>query len=487
VEDNWNDYGFVTTFDLTLFDRFGGVHRIGNVKIGQTGLSEGKPAIPPEFEGLAAEFFSLGQDDSYYTSLSDLGDRARDEVLFALHDLAKEVDSFELLQSEEVVVKSLLRSVSKSTVLGQFVRIISGGKRLSQYRFSYSLPSSNTTGRTKLRFEVQPESHPPTNLHVVIGRNGAGKTRTLYNMARALVDNASPPSQVGEFDWDETGSSDSFASVVSVSFSAFESFEPIPERTVAIDSGISYSYIGLRHQYEFAEHEIDDIRTRAKDANYLAVEFASSLRNCKQGARESRWRKAVETLESDPGFKDAEVAVLANEQSTERDAIATFSSLSSGHKIVLLTLTRLVEAVEERTLVLLDEPETHLHPPLLSASIRALADLLIERNGVAIIATHSPVVLQEVPQTCVWKIARSGEFVSVARPALETFGENVGILTREVFGLEVTSAGFHKMLEESVSRSNSLDEVLSEYNRQLGDEAIAIAQALLIAKQNEEI
>ena len=64
-------------------------------------------------------------------------------------------------------------------------------------------------------------------------------------------------------------------------------------------------------------------------------------------------------------------------------------------------MTHLADRVAERTLVLIDEPETHLHPPLLSAFVRAMSDLLIDRNGVAIIATHSPVVLQETPRTCV--------------------------------------------------------------------------------------
>lgn len=92
-----------------------------------------------------------------------------------------------------------------------------------------------------------------------------------------------------------------------------------------------------------------------------------------------------------------------------------FGKLSSGHKIVLLTITRLVETVEERTLVLLDEPEAHLHPPLLSALVRALSDLLINRNGVGIIATHSPVVLQEVPRSCVWKVRRTNVRVDPRR------------------------------------------------------------------------
>src|SRR4029077_1742647 len=112
------------------------------------------------------------------------------------------------------------------------------------------------------------------------------------------------------------------------------------------------------------------------------------------------------------------------------DATSLFLNLSTGHKIVLLTLTRLVETVEERTLILFDEPESHLHPPLLSAFIRALSDLLIDRNGVAVIATHSPVVLQEVPACCAWKLQRYGGLLEAERPEAETFGENVGVLTR---------------------------------------------------------
>jgi hypothetical protein len=48
--------------------------------------------------------------------------------------------------------------------------------------------------------------------------------------------------------------------------------------------------------------------------------------------------------------------------------------------------------------------------------IRALSDLLINRNGVCIIATHSPVVLQEVPRSCVWKVRRTNVRVEADRP-----------------------------------------------------------------------
>lgn len=164
--------------------------------------------------------------------------------------------------------------------------------------------------------------------------------------------------------------------------------------------------------------------------------------------------------------------------------LKTFSLLSSGHKIVLLTLTRLVETVEERTLVLIDEPEAHLHPPLLSSFIRALSNLLVNRNAVTIIATHSPVVLQEVPKTCVWILNRSAREAKAERPSIETFGENVGILSREVFQLELTHSGFHKLLEKAALEHPDYETALYAFNGQLGAEAKAVLRAMLLEKEH---
>ncbi|MWK60246.1 AAA family ATPase [Pseudomonas otitidis] len=134
---------------------------------------------------------------------------------------------------------------------------------------------------------------------------------------------------------------------------------------------------------------------------------------------------------------------------------------------------------------LLDEPESHLHPPLLSAFTRAISDLLTDRNGVAIIATHSPVVLQEVPSSCVWKVRRSNLLTYAERPESETFAENVGFLTREVFGLEVSKSGFYDLLEQSIREGKSYQEVFSEYEGQLGFEGQALLRALKKAQGDD--
>jgi len=212
-----------------------------------------------------------------------------------------------------------------------------------------------------------------------------------------------------------------------------------------------------------------------------------------------RWLDAIEKLGSDENFASMKLERLEafyrelrghangeeqSDSSSFRDRYLSeilpyLSKMSSGHAIVLLTITRLVAVVEEKTLVLLDEPESHLHPPLLSAFVRALADLLHDQNGVAVIATHSPVALQEIPRSCVWKICRVGKDVTVNRPSIETFGENVGLLTSEVFSLEVERSGFHHMLTKSVERGDTYEQIVSAYGNQLGFEGRAILKVLV--------
>jgi ATPase subunit of ABC transporter with duplicated ATPase domains len=150
----------------------------------------------------------------------------------------------------------------------------------------------------------------------------------------------------------------------------------------------------------------------------------------------------------------------------------------------LLTLTLLVERTEEKTLILIDEPESHLHPPLLSAMTRALSELLVQTNGVAIIATHSPVILQEVPKDCVWIMNRYGTASTANRPSIETFAENVGVLTREVFQLELTKSGYHRLLNEIRNKHNSYDEALQGLGNVLGFEGRAVLRAMYLDEQN---
>jgi hypothetical protein len=144
-----------------------------------------------------------------------------------------------------------------------------------------------------------------------------------------------------------------------------------------------------------------------------------------------------------------------------------FDSLSSGHQIILMSITKIVELIVEKTLILIDEPETQLHPPLLSSFIRAVSEISISENAVAILATHSPVVLQKVPKSCVSIIRKHGVQINILRPRFETFGENIGVFTEEVFGLEIPKTGFHTLLRKVVNDYPNYEDVIDLFNNEL--------------------
>lgn len=430
--------------------------------------------LPEVFTELGQNYFSLGQDVSYYESINELGDEYRENIHASLRDVSFDEDLLGQVIDQRVMGRSLLRSVSLRSVQGQFNRLANGNATLTPYEFTYtSFTSKRGIDSMALDFVVKPKSNPPTNIHVLIGRNGVGKTRLLNHMVECLLEeNALKYGRFSSPIADKA--TEIFANLIAVTFSAFDETEPKPERKNKT-LGISYSYIGLK-----------DEKKDSKSPTKLKNEFARSAYICKIGGKLKRLNRAIVSLESDPIFRDADLKSIfqyAGQKEFESVAAGIFHRLSSGHKIVLLTITRLVETLEERSLVLIDEPEAHLHPPLLATFVRVLSDLLVLRNAVAIVATHSPVVLQEVPKSCCWKLRRTGAVAIAERLEIESFGENVGSLTQEVFGLEVTDSGFHTLLEAAAKRRYSYEQIIGLFDDQLGFEARAILRSLI--KKNE--
>lgn len=498
--DNWDDFGHKTLFSLVIFDEQGIEQTIGNLKIAFVGQKGGwtEEQIPQRFDALPSNFYSLGQDADYYRNLVEkLPNKTAIIVLSALGDVTHDLNRLIMAENEDVFDTSLLRTVNRSSIEHQFRRILRHEAPLTGYNFFYEKAPNERYAGVKVEFNVEPNSKPSSNIHILIGRNGVGKTTLLNKMVDALLPGRGEMHDTGHFaapsPWTSTAALDNdyFAGVVSVSFSAFDPFTP-PNDQPDASVGMRYYYVGLK---KLIVQEGQD-QWGLKNKIDLCRDFTRSLELCfSLTAKRDRWINAVRKLESDFNFAEMDLCNLANvytrDLSNDRDqfnnsAKSLFDRMSSGHAIVLLTVTKLVETVEEKTLVLLDEPETHLHPPLLSAFTRALSDLLINRNGVAIIATHSPVVLQEVPKSCVSILRRTRLIANVDRPESETFAENVGILTREIFGLEVSKSGFHDLLAGSVSGGKHYEEIEQEYQYQLGFEGKAILRSMIATRNSQE-
>lgn len=499
IKDNWNDwFKWYTLYAVRAILPDGETVELGQVKIGRKGMTEdeGSTELPHTFEALDNAYFSLGQGENYYETLISLTDDVRAAYLLAMRDCAFTPAILDENAGETVLHNSLLRDIDQSRVRERFNRLAHGQIALSPYSFEYAFPPDALalTPPPVLSFAVQPASLPATNIHVLIGRNGVGKTRCFDFLARAFLGMpaADPQQAVGKLrnlvqdPWTlEPDEDPGFAGLVTVSFSAFDSNGPLGGSS----SGEKrYAYVGLvTHEPPQSGAPTATQRgPRVKDGHELAHEFAKSMLACREGVRRRRWENALRTLEADPLFAEANVSALAEYQGPDLEQYARnlFRRMSSGHAAVLLSITRLVELVEEKSLVLIDEPESHLHPPLLSAFVRALSDLLINRNGVAIVATHSPVVLQEVPRSCAWKLNRAGREARADRPEQETFGENAGTLTREVFGLEVTQTGFHQLIAER-AQGRTYEQILALFGGQLGAEGRGLARALSLVLPQE--
>ncbi|WP_298272483.1 AAA family ATPase [uncultured Bradyrhizobium sp.] len=474
VADNWDDYSYKTAFSLVYLDGDGTRHDIGAVKIMRRSMSHGYTQIEDGFVALGQEYASLGQSQEYYENLIAVDEEDRIAILEALQDVVWNDDIFAAFQNEAVFETSLLRSVS-ARELTKLRTIAHEQAMLTPFHFRYKFPESDDA---VIEVQVTPNAVPPTNIHAIIGRNGVGKTTLLRSISTLL--RVGRKRSLGRLtfitDDDELSGEEGFANLVTVAFSAFDEFDPaIPNDGTA--TGLQYAYIGLKKNVRLKSGRRE---ARNKTTADLRADFVASTLKCLRSSRKPRWRSAMRVLEGDPLFAALRLERLADlpQDDFEDTAVQLFDEASSGHKIVLLTMTRLVELVSEGTLVLIDEPEAHLHPPLAASFVRALSGLLAQRNGVAILATHSPVIVQEVPSNCVSLFFRDGASVEIERPEVETFAENVGLLTREIFRVEFTESGYHALISDVVSRSNTFDQALAAFEGHLGAEGRALVRAL---------
>jgi ABC-type transport system involved in cytochrome c biogenesis ATPase subunit len=474
VTDNWDDYSYKTAFSIVYLDGDGSRHDIGAIKIMRRGMTHGYTQIEDSFTALGSEYASLGQSQQYYENLISIDEADRITILEALQDAIWNDDIFAAFHNEPAFETSLLRSFS-ARELTKLRTIAHEQVTLTPFHFRYRFPEP---GSSVIEVQVTPNAIPPTNIHAIIGRNGVGKTTLLRSISTLL--RVGRKRSLGRLNFiaddDELSGNEGFANLVAVAFSAFDEFDP----TISNDgtaTGLQYAYIGLKKSVRLKSGRLE---ARNKTTADLRADFVGSTLQCLRSSRKPRWRSAMRVLESDPLFAALRLERLADmpQDDFEAAAVELFDEASSGHKIVLLTMTRLVELVSERTLVLIDEPEAHLHPPLAASFVRALSGLLTQRNGVAILATHSPVIVQEVPSNCVSLFFREGTNVEIERPDVETFAENVGLLTREIFRVELTESGYHALISDVVSRSNTVDQALAAFEDHLGAEGRALVRTL---------
>ena len=102
-DDNWDDFGFQTLFELGVVTPDGVFHKIGPVKVTRRGLQSGRVMVPESFDALDDDFCSLGQDQNYYEQLYALPEGLGPRILDALRDCVAKPSIWSQFQHETAV------------------------------------------------------------------------------------------------------------------------------------------------------------------------------------------------------------------------------------------------------------------------------------------------------------------------------------------------------------------------------------------------
>ncbi len=453
--DNWDDFHYRTLFSMEYFPRSGKSIPIGPVKIASD--TQQKKKITPlddEFKELPDNYFSLGQTLKYYESLTELGRKVRDEILHSLRDIVIQPDLIERFRRTEVYTSSLVR-------FSEAVEVQRDARRL----FFPEEPTEESTCSFLFEVELKAAAEPfqlsvvlgnepriPDRIMALIGKNGTGKTWLLGRLAAAL---SGDEVKVGLF----SPRRPAFRRVLAVSYSAFDKFnKPTTTRK------FSYVYCGV---YD----KLGQLNAPRK----LIIKLRQAATQILEKKRRTVWREIFEAVLDSSITSDMEEYLFS--QKSGKSPPSKRPELSSGQLVLASTITELVAYIENNSIVLLDEPEMHQHPNSVAGLLFSLNQLLIRFESFAIIATHSPLVIQQIPAQYVRQFIRSGNATVIRNLRKECFGENLSSITEEIFQT-VASPSLYQTWFKHIAGGLSEDEVLTLFPNGLSFNALSTMHTL---------
>lgn len=150
------------------------------------------------------------------------------------------------------------------------------------------------------------------------------------------------------------------------------------------------------------------------------------------------------------------------------------AQLSSGEQTYLRFALHFLCFIERATLIVIDEPETHLHPNLISGFMLMLREVLEKTCSMALIATHSPFVVREVAREAVhiYKESKSGG-IEIFRPMLKTLGASIDEISDAVFGDYSAVKYVDELTNKIISNSETGQAAVERYREKLNPSVLS--------------
>lgn len=453
--DNWDDYGHKVQFHLLYVDASGGQTRIGAVKILQRTSADDAPIelasttqLPATFSELGSHYVSLGQEDTYYKNLHSLFDQESTDVLDALRDIAWRPALAADFEPTSAFRNALMREngAHRARRFGHAWAL--GAPVNEKLAFTYNGLIEGADAPVEVAFAFNRNDPVPGRIVGIIGRNAVGKTRFLASLGADLAQiSRTSAEKLTQREERFPDGRPLFTRIIAISYSAFDRFKrPAP------DSASSYVYCGIRND-----------KGNLSRASLVDAYLQNQARIRELGLQ-ADWTRHMQTILGD--LSEHLTSSLQAEINSPDVGETALSLLSSGQSILAHFVTALLAWIQPNSLVLFDEPETHLHPNAVASLFLVLSEILVEFDSYAVVATHSPLVIQEIPASRVLVFQREQNVTVANLLPLESFGESVTELTRHVFETIEVDSVYRRTLKE-LAQEESAEQVMRRFGRGL--------------------
>jgi ABC-type multidrug transport system ATPase subunit len=451
---------------------------IGALKIVHESKDRAYKLPKGEYRILPRGYVSLGQGYVYYESFVEIDGWLT--ALRNLRDLPVSDYRRRRLQQDLELVDALsidgraIRALEDAPRFLATTRRLAGSespRRVSQVSRRWGVTVRTEGGVSQLDLDFTP-IYPgiPHRVIGMIGPNGTGKSALLAGLGAMLTDS---PSSYRSLVVQKVTARDrrrvDISRLIMISYGAFDQ-SPLPEPHL-LDAGIGssnytrYFYRGLR-RHDARSSQGNSLRSLSE----IREELTATLRDLQDPDRRLLLMRCLDQL-SETSRLSGELSDIVEPTRANR----ILNQLSSGQLMSLNILVGLIAYLEPGSLVLIDEPEVHLHPPLVSALIRSVFECLEHFDSLAVIATHSSVVIQELPSRNVRILHRGVGSLFATRPEIETYGETVGVIENIAFGMNRVDPDYSTVLER-VGRDRDLRGIESKLGK-LSLQATALALA----------
>ena len=449
---DWDDMGSHNWYSIWYFEDAHRYNFVGDVKIMTRQEKSIAEALGDGFDGaLDASFCSLGITAEYYSKIySIFGAIGKvDEIMSELRDCAYDPMIFEDFFDDNEFRRSLWRDMTAQEARKLGNAFLHGLVPDNTYKFSYECNI------------IQPdESYQPITLRVgfpfdgpiynrtmcIVGENGIGKTQLLYNLTRSLVRN-----EAGRFDRMPL-----FNGCIVINSTPFDNYHLEED-----DSQCHYKNISIEQHIDKTEQDLEEAIDAIMDRPTVNARSMSTL------YRETIIKHVGEIMSSvllpqeNPQFPDW-IDYMLDKNELRR----VVPILSSGQLHLLSLITHVYANIHFSTLMVIDEPEVHLHPHTIVAFMSVLASILERFKSFAIIATHSPLIVREVISSNVHVLQRVDNNVLHLSPvAYNTFGEDITTLYYKIFEYDINDSFFVDLIRKMIRNRMSYEQIVSHLQK----------------------